>query len=241
MSEVEQQVEQTEENAVKPCIVTIFMSNIDMEMVQMQKKVVEKYNSIGVPHFHILTDAQPGETMDKVMEIVESNNFDAVMFLDVDAVPLHEKSIEYMFSKAYKGAVVGSAQRSNHIQNGQHVFAAPHNLTFTLETYKKIGKPSFNPNSRGDVSEEITFAAEENNVPVEILMPLQFDAPPIRMNWEPANSPPYWDLADGMPKYGIGTTFGLGEVGLFWHMYQSFYPGQKERFLNKCETLLQDA
>jgi len=25
---------------------------------------------------------------------------------------------------------------------------------------------------------------------------------------------------------------------MFWHMYQSFHPGQTERFLKKCEELL---
>jgi len=105
-----------------------------------------------------------------------------------------------------------------------------------------VALPS-NPNHRGDVSEELTFRAREVNIPIEIIMPLHYDAPPIRMDWEPKDAPPYWDLADGMPKYGIGTTFGFsGEDGsasdLFWHMYQSFYPGQNERFMKKCEELL---
>ncbi len=94
-----------------------------------------------------------------------------------------------------------------------------------------------------DNAEELTFRARESNIPIEILMPLRYDAPPIRMDWEPKDAPPYWDLADGMPKYGIGTTFGLTNrdgttMDLFWHMYQSFHPGQNERFTKKCEELL---
>lgn len=233
---MENEVQQQE--GARPCIISIFMNNIDMTMVEKQKQVVQKFNKLGIPHFHVLTDGQPGDTMNRVMDLVAQNNFDAVMFLDIDAIPVHEKALEYMFSRAYAGVVIGSAQRSNHIQNNQHVFAAPHNVTLTLKVFEQIGKPTFNPTQRGDVSEEITFAAEENNVPVEILMPIRFDAPPIRMAWEPKDLPPYWDLADGMPKYGIGTTFGLGENELFWHMYQSFHPGQKERFLEKCESVL---
>ena len=228
---------------MNPCIATIFMKNIDPVILEHQKKVLEKFNKSNISHYPVLTDAPPGYTMDKLIDMLEERGHDAIMFLDIDALPLNDKALDYLFEQAYAGKVIGSAQRSNHIQNNQHIFAAPHNVTFTVATYRKIGNPSFNPNHRGDVAEEITFKAEENNVPVEIIMPLRYDAPPIRMDWEPKDSPPYWDLADGMPKYGIGTTFGFsGEDGsaqdLFWHMYQSFHPGQTERFVAKCEELL---
>ena len=223
---------------MNPCIATIFMKNIDPVILENQKKVLEKFNKSNIAHYPVLTDAPPGYTMDKLIDMLEERGHDAIMFLDIDALPLNDKALDYLFEQAYAGKVIGSAQRSNHIQNNQHIFAAPHNITFTIATYRKIGNPSFNPNHRGDVAEEITFKAEENDVPVEIIMPLRYDAPPIRMDWEPKDSPPYWDLADGMPKYGIGTTFGTEGNEMFWHMYQSFYPGQKERFIKKCEDIL---
>jgi hypothetical protein len=223
---------------MNPCIATIFMKNIDPVILENQKKVLEKFNKSNIAHYPVLTDAPPGYTMDKLIDMLEERGHDAIMFLDIDALPLNDKALDYLFEQAYAGKVIGSAQRSNHIQNNQHIFAAPHNITFTVATYRKIGNPSFNPNHRGDVAEEVTFKAEENNVPVEIIMPLRYDAPPIRMDWEPKDSPPYWDLADGMPKYGIGTTFGTEGNEMFWHMYQSFYPGQKERFIKKCEDIL---
>lgn len=228
---------------MKPCIATIFMKNIDESMVVLQRKVVAKYNKSNIPHYAVLTGSDPGSTMDHLVDKLEQMGHDAIMFLDVDALPLTDNALDYFFKQAYAGKVIGSAQRSNHIQNNQHVFAAPHNVTFTVEMYRKLGNPSFSPNYRGDVAEELTFKAEESNIPVEILMPIRYDAPPIRMSWEPKDAPPYWDLADGMPKYGIGTTFGFnGGDGsaqdLFWHMYQSFHPGQNERFTRKCEELL---
>jgi len=220
-----------------PCIVSIFMPNVPLEMAKKQNQVVKKFNKSGIKHLTFRSDAPPGNTMDAIMEMMWERH-DAIMFLDIDAVPVHDSALDYFFEQAYAGKVIGSAQRSNHIQNNQHIFCAPHNITLTFDTFSIIGKPSFQPNSRGDVSEEITFRAEESGVPVEILMPVRYDAPPIRMDWEPKNSPPYWDLADGMPKYGIGTTFDKDGVDMFWHMYQSFYPGQTERFINKCEEIL---
>lgn len=227
----------------KPCIASIFMKNIDQKLITLQKKVVEKYNVSQIPHYHIYTEASPGYTMDKLVDMLEQKGHDAIMFLDVDCLPLENNALNYFFERAYMGKIIGDAQRSNHIQNDQHVFCAPHNVTFTIEMYRKLGNPSFMPNYRGDVAEELTFRARESNIPIEIIMPLGYDAPPIRMAWEPKDSPPYWDLADGMPKYGIGTTFGLTNsdgttLDLFWHMYQSFHPGQDERFTKKCEEIL---
>lgn len=221
-----------------PCIASIFMKNIDPKILELQKKVVEKFNLSKIQHYQVYTEAPPGYTMDKLVDLLEERKHDAIMFLDIDCLPLNEHALNYMFDKAYSGTLIGDAQRSNHIDNGQHVFAAPHNVTFTIEMYRKLGNPSFMPNYRGDVAEELTFKAREANIPIEIIMPLRYDAPPIRMDWEPKDSPPYWDLADGMPKYGIGTTFGQEGLDMFWHMYQSFHPGQNERFIKKCEELL---
>lgn len=222
-----------------PCIISIFMKNIDEKTVAIQTKVVAKFNKSNIKHYPIFTEISPGYTMDKLVEMLEERH-DAIMFLDIDCVPLNDTALDYFFDRAYAGSIIGDAQRSNHIDNNQHIFCAPHNVTFTIANYRKLGSPSFAPNYRGDVSEELTFKAREGNIPVEIIMPLRYDAPPIRQNWEPKDAPPYWDLADGMPKYGIGTTFGLEmwPHEMFWHMYQSFYPGQTERFYKKCEELL---
>jgi len=221
------------------CIASIYMNNISRDVVDAQKKVVAKFNPSNVPHYSVLTQNNPAATLDSLIKILfEDKKHDAIMFLDIDCVPLNEYAIDYMFDGAYGGSLIGDAQRSNHIENNQHVFAAPHNITFTKELYEAIGSPSFAPTPRGDVAEELTYRAEESNIPVQILLPSKFDAPPIRMQWE-TDTTPHWALADGMPPYGIGTTF-VSDVGfeLFWHNYQIFHAGQQERFLAKCKELL---
>ena len=223
---------------MNPAIISFFMRNINPEAVRLQMAVVSKFNKSSVKHYPILTDHNPGYSMDLGVEAMRKAGHDAIMYLDVDALPLNDSAIDYFFEQAYAGKVIGSAQRSGHIDNGEHIFCAPHNVTFSLETYDKVGKPSFLPNYRGDAAEELTWKAEENNIPVEILMPLRYDAPPIRMDWEPKDAPPYWDLGKDKPRYGIGTTFGNENGEMFWHMFQSFYPGQHERFIKKCEEIL---
>ena len=223
---------------MNPAIVTLFMRNINPVAVKLQTEVVKKFNKSKIKHYPILTDQNPGYSMDLAMKMMREQGHDAVMFLDVDALPLSDIALDYFFERAYAGSVIGDAQRSGHIENGQHVFCAPHNVTCTMEVHDKCGQPSFLPNHRGDVSEEITWRARENNIPVELVMPVRFDAPPFRQEWEPKDLPPYWALADGMPVYGIGTTYANDKGELFWHMFQSFYPGQHERFVKKCEEVL---
>ena len=221
-----------------PCIVAIYMQNIDPRTPSLQNAVVSKYNKSNIVFHQVVTAGSHGATMTLLIPMLEKMGHDAVLFLDIDCVPLNDSALEYFFKQAYAGKVIGDAQRSNHIQNDQHVFCAPHNVTFTVELYHKLGNPSFMPNYRGDVAEELTFKAREYKIDVEIVMPIRYDAPPVRMDWESKDLPPYWDLADGMPKYGVGTTFGKDGVEMFWHNYQIFHPGQQERFWKKCEELL---
>jgi hypothetical protein len=220
-----------------PCIISIFMKNIDMETVSNQQKVVSKYNQSRYKHYSVLSEASPGYTMDMLIKMAIQNGHDAFMFLDVDCVPLNKTALDEMFDYAKNGFLVGDAQRSNHIDNNQHVFCAPHNITFSLDTWRKIKEPSFSPTYRGDVAEELTYAAEEFGVPLKIFMPKRFDFPPIRMAWEDTGEK-FWRLADGMPVYGVGTTFGTDESDMFYHHYQIFHPGQQEIFNAKCNDIL---
>ena len=85
---------------MNPCIATIFMRNIDPAMLEMQKKVVEKFNKSKIMQYPILTDAPPGYTMDKLVDMLEERKHDAIMFLDVDALPLSDYAIDYFFDMA---------------------------------------------------------------------------------------------------------------------------------------------
>lgn len=221
------------------------MSNIDPDMCKYQAKVMEKYN-LHYPFAQQLTQYDHGTSFDLMMQQalqVEKQNPGpvVVMFMDIDCVPLSPKALDYYIEKAWNGTLIGNAQRSNHIQNGQHLYAGSPCVALSLETYKKMGAPSARPTSRGDVAEEWTYKAEEHNIPVELVMPVRFDAPPIRMSWE-TDTRPYWPLKDGdeAHHYGIGTTYQIPgiEGDAMWHMFQSFHPGQLERFIMKCKEIV---
>lgn len=230
---------------MKTCIISIFMPNIDSAIIEAQSKVVEKFNKSKIPHLRIqfpmpAVDNQ-GAEIDAFLRANserEELDFDNFIFLDIDCIPLNNKILDYVAQRAWEGVIIGNATRSNHIENNQHVFAGGYFVAFNRQMYEDLGTPSFTATQRGDCAEELTWRARELNVPIELFMPSKFDSPPTRMPWE-TNQEPFWRLADGMPVYGIGTTYShelLGECT--YHNWQIRLPGNKDRFIKKCEEVL---
>lgn len=224
---------------MKPCIVSFYMPNIEDIIVQKHKEVVEMMNPSKIEHVRMKCPMSMGDHHGDVMntffrlnEERDDMKFDVIVVLEIDCIPLSDKLLDYCVKRASEGKIIGNAQRSNHINNNQHVYVAPSLQAFTIETYNKIGRPDFMPTRRGDTSEELTYAAEANGVEIELFMPRGFEE-------GPAEAPKGWPLADGMPAYGLGTTYGNDEMGdLNWHRFQIRKPGSKERFIEKCDEVL---
>jgi len=236
-----------------PCIVTYYMPNVSDKTPFLQKKVIEKYNKSNVRVYQIKGDARHGAFIDifwimngvpmdgmENFNIEQQFDHDVVLMLDIDCIPLSENAIDYYLEEAANGKLIGNAQRSNHIENGQHLFAAPSAMAISKETFLKIGKPVAKETLRSDVVEEYTWAAEENGVPVELILPQHYEKAPHKYNWEKDQNP-WWALKTGMPVYGIGTTFGNEEKGsLYYHNFQIFHPGNQEMFWARCEKELNE-
>jgi hypothetical protein len=231
------------------CIASYYMSNINPKTVELQKRVVEKFNRTKLPHLVMKGEIPHGAFMDYVWstngapvntigQIKQELNFDIVLFLDIDCIPLNENAIDYFVSRAFHGKLIGNAQRSGHIVNNNHVFAAPSAVALSVENFKKIGSPSALETKRGDVAEEYTYCAEQVGVELELILPTKYDRDVYRYDWE-QDRRPYWTLENGLPNFGLGTSYGNEEVGdMFWHNFQIRIPGQEEHFWEKCEDIL---
>jgi len=220
------------------------MDNIDHNTVELQRKVVEKFNPSKFPHYSIKTNTRHGISIDhfwamngadneyfKSLKVQNHCDHDVVVILDIDCVPLNCEAINNLAHKANSGVLIGNVQRSNHIANNQHLFVAPSCMAIHREVFKEMGSPSAVETYRSDVAEEYTFLAEDNGVPIEFYIPSRFDEAP--------QEAPSWNLKDGMPEFGRGTTFKSGNgVEEFWHSFQIFHPGQQEKFHKKCLSLL---
>lgn len=231
---------------MKACIASYFMPNIDQKTVELQKKVVEKFNPLKLQHLVIKGEIPHGMFMDYVwslngqsvstLKIEKQLDFDVVLFLDIDCLPVSANAIELYLTTALEGKLIGNAQRSGHIQNNNHLFTAPSALALSSTSFDKIGRPSAMETSRGDVAEEYTYAAEANKIAVDFVPPVRYDRDVYRYDWE-QDRRPYWTLENELPNYGLGTTYG-NDNDLFWHNFQIRVEGQQEQFWKKCEELL---
>ena len=206
------------------------MANIDYRIVQAQRKVMELV-APDLMFVQALTDKPHGETIDTLLFDAYVSGYDTALLMDIDAIPLNPQAVDYTLYRASIGNLIGNAQRSNHINNDKHLFVAPSFMGIRLQDWINFGKPpSFSETDRGDVAEEVTYAAEAKGYPIQMFMPISYDAKPAECD--------SWKLGDGMPVYGCCTTFGIQEFPISYHAFQIRYQRNVDLFLAKCEQVI---
>ena len=218
---------------MKPIILSPYMANIDQRVVKAQADTLAAI-APNMPILQVRTDSSHGDTVDYMLRKCIQSGYDTALLLDIDAVPYDLHAIEYTLRQAHKGILIGNVQRSNHIDNDQHLFVAPSFMGISLYHYGLVDMPSFVETKRGDVAEEVTYAWEQNNLLTEFYMPLQYENPPAEC--------PFWKLRDDMPVYGCGTTFGtytnIGTRSMSYHAFQIRMGRNVENFLAKCASII---
>lgn len=215
---------------------------VDPIIRELQEKVINKFNSGKYDYKYLYYNAPdgqiiPSQVIDYGLKELFNQGYTNVLILDIDCVPLSFGVLDYVFDQASKGILIGNAQRSNHIENNQHVYPAPSAICFSLDTFNKLGNLSFAPTNRGDVGEELAYAAEYLNIKIELFLPKSYEDLPINPDRSKCSLP--WDLADGMPKFGIGTTFVNNNMEMFYHLFQSRVHIYNHLFISKCNQILQ--
>lgn len=220
---------------MRPIIVTGYDKNISIDIVFHQKQVVDKLRR-GIPFFsynYSGSDLLHGDVCNKLVHKMfyeYQEGADCILILDIDCIPLSSETLEWTFHRAYSGSLVGNAQRSNHYDNNQHVFAAPSYLCFTRDTFEAAGSPTLSFSKKYDCSELLTVNCRKHGIPVDLLMPISYDS----LNEDGK----LWDLADGMPKYGIGNTYSNGKDPVSYHLFCSRFNKFDNYFIRKCKEVL---
>ena len=130
------------------------------------------------------------------------------LIIDIDAFPLSKYALKLTFVLAMLKSINGNIQRTNCIDNGEHIFIGPSYICFHTEAIKDLGEAAWIANSRSDVSEEITWAKPgliDHNL-----------FKPIKTLFKPT-----WALEGEKKVYGIGTTFGYNNVPINYHHFYS--------------------
>lgn len=200
-------------------IVSMYWRNVDRRIIDAQQAVfnhfgcrIEQQERTGMEH---------GVWMDEIMESLRRD--DAVLFADIDCIPLNKGIIDTAFNKARDGHIFGCAQVSTHI-DPTRVFVSACFLAISKWTWETLDRPSFQTDRNNDTAQRITdvaLAAKEA-WPVEMLYPSDCVMP----RWQ----------ADGHP-YGMGTWYGNNDV---FHLFESRYNQMPEVFLDVAFYAMRD-
>ncbi len=198
-------------------VASFYMANISKELVLAQREVLARLTPSDVAVFQIKTILRHVKALDRLMA---TTPYRTVVILDIDCIPTREGAIDDLIARAEKGHLAGAAQRSNHIENNEHVFAAPSCLALTKGTFDRLGRPPFRGTERGDCAEELTYRAEERGIPVDLYRPVHAEVP-------------MWPLKGDKLVFGHGTTYDGG----FYHLFESRNPENRARFIARCSAL----
>jgi hypothetical protein len=219
----------------KRCILSYYNNKVDNKLARYQKMALDKLlQRTEINLYQICYEDNP--TPDIVLDawtkkLLYEESYNTILILDVDCVPLTQQALEYTFTQAEKNILIGNIQRTNHIDNNEHLFVGPSCMCFTKQFYDQIGRPSFEFTMRGDVGEEITYQAEHHNKEIEYYISYMYEKLPV-------DGMP-WKLSKGLPDYGVGATF-INKHGqkMFYHLYQSIFHVHNNLFYNKCIEIL---
>jgi hypothetical protein len=223
-----------------PVILTYYDDNIDTKIVEYQHRVVQKVtqNRLAFRPLRSPFDYRVmghGDMLNRAIFNLfyeTTEQWDCVLILDIDCIPLSYEAIEFTLITAYNGNLVGNIQRANHLENNKHTYVAPSYMCFTKDYYEDVGCPTFNNTHKYDVGELMTVNAEKLNRPSVKFMPVHVEH---IFTGEEAK---YYRLADNMPNYGIGTTFGHNGMPISYHLFAAAQNRFNHMFYKKCESIL---
>jgi hypothetical protein len=198
-------------------VVSFYMANISKDVVAAQARVIRCFLPEGVDLVQLHTGFGHGRSIDLFVAL---STYDVIVLLDIDCVPISAEALPKLIEQAQDGALVGAAQRANHIGNENHLYAGPFLMAFSRESYRRLGSPSFRETRRGDVAEELTYRAEALNLPIHYLWPTTCEAPK-------------WHLT-GDVTFGRNTVYEHA----FLHAFEIRMPDQQKAFLATIERVL---
>lgn len=198
-------------------IASVYMDNIAAEVVAAQRAVLEALAPPGFEIRQVLTRRSHAAALDGVVAGAEA---ELVLILDIDCVPLTREAIPALAAQAADGALAGCVQRANHIDNGAHLYVGAFCMAFSRALWERLGRPSFEPTTRGDVGEALTYACEAAGAPVAMLWPSHVETP-------------QWDLTDGR-RFGVNTEY----AGAFLHSFNIRGREYQQRFVDRCRAIL---
>jgi hypothetical protein len=209
---------------MKTVIATAYFENINPRVRELHREVVTKLMQDDYTYQPIKTNDHAKAMTTFTRSVMEQKSYDRIIWLDIDCIPLCREAL------TIDAPFWGCAQRANHIENNQHIYASPFAMGIELELYKAMGAPDFAETKRGDVGEELTYCAENIKYAPLLYQPLVVEEKPVGG---------YWQLINGR-FFGLGTTYGYADKKpLFYHAFQIRHGTAVKRFERQCLNVFQ--
>ncbi len=177
-------------------------SNIKILNLEFDKKYCEQISQNSHDQDGYLTIH--GVMINNLLNLINEESY--CLLIDIDAFPISRNSIKIAFATAFHKGVNGNIQRTNCLDNNEHIFIAESFMCFYTKKIKSIGKRAWKANKRSDVSEEISWEWPEL-LDEYVFVPLSTTKKPI------------WPLEGNKLVYGIGTIFGFNNIKISYHHF----------------------
>lgn len=199
---------------------SLHWDNFSKEMLLSHQKVMHHFN-IDVKYHN--ENVKHGKWLDSIFANATKP---IIAVIEPDLIPLNldivTTAINYV--KQYD-SFLGTAQSSNHIYPGSHIFASPAFFFMSNDCYMRMGKPSFvGKKHRYDVCENVSYTAEKLGIRFRTLLPTHFEKIPREGAWSLAS----------FGNYGIGTVFDNS----VYHLFQSRLSENIELFIRRCDEVI---
>ena len=213
----------------KCSVYSVYFKNIGQSVLDYQRKCVEFFLPEGWTFKQVLNSEKDVFEDGKLVyphaamlrECVETAENDAIIFLDIDCIPVNKLAFPMLAMGAKDGILTGAIQRANHIQNDEHLYVGPFCMSFSRQKYFEFGAPTFNATARGDIGEELTYRWHERDGMVAYFWPSQVEKP-------------LWKLFNDV-DFGLGTTY----ENLFYHFFCIREEKAQSIFVERCKMFLE--
>lgn len=197
----------------------LYWTNTPSEQIEAHQQVT---NHLDIPVNYHGENILHGLWMDRVCSQSQS---DIIGFFDSDCVPINKEAVLNCIRYVQRTKTfLGITQASNHIPPKSHIYAAPAFYLIHKECWEQL-QTSFAESRRGDVAEEVTYAAEARGIRYRCLYPTTFEREPVEGVWPLGN----------YGYYGIGTTF----ENTVYHLYQGRMGNNLQLFIDRCKEIVE--
>jgi hypothetical protein len=182
-------------------VISFYNDNTSPIFLDMQKRICER---LGYPLQQIKDGTTDVNNHANCLNHFFENNKGEVLILDSDAVPL--VSYNVFLTMVQDVAIMGGVQCPNHLPNATDYIGVACSY-YDIDKWRDYGKHKFNAIDNLDVGGLVDKTFQRNGATRYALYPSEVQIPK-------------WNLQNG-DKFGIGTTYELDNINLFYHLFEA--------------------